>query len=60
MNLEFYPYILAIKDLFETYNIEALFATQMFVEQNTIEARKGFMMVSVVYKQHVTSKASHI
>lgn len=60
MILEFYPYILAKKDLFEIYNIQALFATQMFVEQNTIEARRGFIMVSVVYKQHVTSKASHI
>lgn len=44
---EFYSYILAIKDLFEIYNIQALFATQMFVEQNTIEARRGFMMFSV-------------
>lgn len=40
--------------------MQALFATQMFVEQNTIEARRGFMMFSVVYKQHVTNKASHI
>lgn len=60
MILEFYQYILAIKDVFEIYNTQALFATQMFVEQNTIEARRGFMMVLVVYKQHVTSKASHI
>lgn len=48
MILEFYPYILAIKDLFEIYNIQALFATQMFVEQSTIEARRGFMMFLVV------------
>lgn len=59
MILEFYPYILAIKDLFEIYNIQAFFATQMFVEQNTIEARE-VLMFSVVYKQLVTSKASHI
>lgn len=50
MILEFYQYILAIKHVFEIYNTQALFATQMFVEQNTIEARRGFMMVSVVYK----------
>lgn len=48
MILEFYPYILAIKDLFEIYNIQALLVTQMFIEKNTIEARRGFMMFSVV------------